>query len=148
MLPTRSIGFEIKTLSNLIMRNIDAKLSKITNRDYTKMQGWIIGYLHDNGIDHDIFQKDIEKEFKIRRSTATGMLQLMEKNGYIERISVKHDARLKKIVLTQKAFDLNEEIHSNIREFEEELSKCLTKEEKDMFFLISAKLRNKLERIE
>ena len=27
----------------------------------------------------DIYQKDIEKEFKIRRSTASGILQLLEK---------------------------------------------------------------------
>ncbi len=33
----------------------------------------------------EIFQKDIEAEFNIRRSTATGILKLMEKNGFINR---------------------------------------------------------------
>ena len=142
---TQSIGFEIKTVSNLIMRNIDAKLAKIQKRDFTKMQSWIIGYIHEVSKNHDVFQKDIEKEFKIRRSTATGILQLMEKNGYINRLPVAHDARLKKLVLTQKAIDLNEEIYKNINEFEQDLSECLTKEEKEMFFRITAKLREKLE---
>ena len=144
-MPTQLIGFEIKTVSNLLMRNVDAKLSKFHNRDYTKMHGWIIGYIHDESKNHDVFQKDIEKEFKIRRSTATGILQLMEKNGYLNRLPVAHDARLKKLVHTQKAIDLNEEIHSNINEFERELSECLTKEEQEMFFKITAKLRKKLE---
>lgn len=144
-MPTQLIGFEIKTVSNLLMRNVDAKLSKFHNRDYTKMHGWIIGYIHGESKNHDVFQKDIEKEFKIRRSTATGILQLMEKNGYLNRLPVAHDARLKKLVLTQKAIDLNEEIHSNINEFERELSECLTKEEQEMFFKITAKLRKKLE---
>jgi len=144
-LPTQLIGFEIKTISNLLMRNIDAKLSKFHNRDYTKMHGWIIGYIYDTSMNHDVFQKDIEKEFKIRRSTATGILQLMEKNGYLNRLPVAHDARLKKLVLTQKAIDLNEEIHSNINEFERELSECLTKEEQEMFFQITGKLKKKLE---
>ncbi|WP_455716536.1 MarR family winged helix-turn-helix transcriptional regulator [Anaerosporobacter sp.] len=145
MLSNQSIGIEIKTVSNLIMRNIDAKLAKVHNREYTKMQSWIIGYIHDEGIHHDVFQKDIENEFKIRRSTATGILQLMEKNGYIERLPVPHDARLKKLVLTQKAINLNEEIHKNIEEFEQELSECLTKEEEEMLFQITGKLRKKLE---
>ncbi|WP_167957340.1 MarR family winged helix-turn-helix transcriptional regulator [Anaerosporobacter faecicola] len=141
----QSIGFEIKSVSNLIMRNIDNKLAKIHDRGYTKIQSWIIGYVNDESKKRDIFQKDIEKEFKIRRSTATGILQLMEKNGYLKRYPVAHDARLKKLVLTQKAIDLNEEIHSNIMEFEKELSDCLTKEELETFFKITEKLKKKLE---
>ena len=57
--------------------------------------------------DRDIFQKDFEEEFSIRRSTATKILQLMEKNGLIERQKVESDARLKKIVLTNKALDIH-----------------------------------------
>lgn len=34
------------------------------------------------------------------------MLKLMEKDGYIKRVSVENDARLKKIVLTDKAIKL------------------------------------------
>lgn len=127
------------------MGNIDAKLANIHSHNFTKMQSWITGYIHDESKNHDVFQRDIEKEFKIRRSTATGILQLMEKNGYINRLPVAHDARLKKLVITQKAIDLNEEIRKNINEFEEELSNCLTKEEQEMFFHITAKLRKKLE---
>ena len=51
----------------------------------------------------DIYQKDVEKEFQIRRSTATGTLQILEKNGFIRREPVKQDARLKKLVPTDKA---------------------------------------------
>ena len=32
-----------------------------------------------------MFQRDVEAEFNIRRSTATGILQLMEKNGFLLR---------------------------------------------------------------
>ena len=48
------------------------------------MQGWIIDYIYDRGND-PVFQRDIEKEFTIRRSTATELLKLMEKNGLITR---------------------------------------------------------------
>jgi DNA-binding MarR family transcriptional regulator len=50
----------------------------------TIMQNWIIGFL-DMNEGKEIFQKDIEAEFNIRRSTATGILKLMEKNGFINR---------------------------------------------------------------
>jgi DNA-binding MarR family transcriptional regulator len=63
--------------------------------------GFIIGYLFNNR-DRDVFQKDIEKKFGITRSTASKVLNLMEQKGLIERQSVAHDARLKKIVLTEK----------------------------------------------
>ena len=63
--------------------------------ELTAMHGWILGYLCRN--EHkDIFQKDIEAEFKICRSTVTNILKLMEKKGYIKRESVPYDARLKK----------------------------------------------------
>ena len=63
------------------------------------MQGWIIGYLYQNR-DKEVFQRDIQEQFSIRRSTVTGILQLMEKNGLITRSSVERDARLKKLELT------------------------------------------------
>lgn len=141
----RHIGFEFKTITNLIMRNIDARLSKLADRDYTKMQTWIISFINEKSKESDVFQKDIEKEFKIRRSTATGILQLMEKNGYITKHAVDYDARLKKLLLTQKAIKLNEEIYLNINAFEEELESYLTEEEVRIFFEITAKLKKKLE---
>ena len=50
-----------------------------------------------------MYQKDIEEEFRIRKSTVTGILKLLEKNGFIRRESVPQDARLKRIVPTARA---------------------------------------------
>ena len=94
----RHVGGEIRMLSNLIKRCMDDGMPPET----TGMQGWIIGFLHRNE-DRDMFQRDVEAEFNIRRSTATGILQLMEKNGFLLREPVAYDARLKKLVLTPKA---------------------------------------------
>ena len=52
--------------------------------------------------EEQVFQRDIEREFSITRSTVTNILQLMERKGYIERRSVPQDARLKKLVLTEE----------------------------------------------
>ena len=83
----RHVGGEIRVLSNLIKRCMDDGMPPET----TGMQGWIIGFLHRNE-DRDMFQRDVEAEFNIRRSTATGILQLMEKNGFLLREPVAYDA--------------------------------------------------------
>ena len=106
MPPRETIGFDIRTLSILIKRYIDGSATKQYVDNLTGTHGWVIGYLYDNR-DHDVYQRDLETQFSIRRSTATGILQLMEKNELILREPVESDARLKKLVLTEKALDIH-----------------------------------------
>lgn len=67
----------------------------------TIMHGWIIAYLYNNQ-DNDIFQKNLESEFSISRSSVTNILQLMEKKGYIKRESVEMMQDLKKLCLPKR----------------------------------------------
>jgi DNA-binding MarR family transcriptional regulator len=138
-----AIGYEIKTLSNLIRRRIDS--ASVFSEEVTGMQGWIIGYVYRNQQKRDIFQKDIEAEFLIRRSTATGILQLMEKNDMIIRVPVEYDARLKKIVLTSKAVAVHQAVVKELDHLEEQLALGLTKEELDSFFTIIRKMKKNVE---
>ena len=89
----RMIGARIKSLSNLLKRQVDQSMSEIGIEPLTGMQGRIVGYLGHHQ-DQDVFQRDIEEEFQIRRSTATGILQLLEKKGLLERRPVARDGRL------------------------------------------------------
>ncbi|SPU25488.1 MarR family transcriptional regulator [Bifidobacterium bifidum] len=57
----------------------------------------------DRNRNREIYQHTIEQKFCITRSTASRVLALMEKKGLIARESVAHDARCKRIVLTDKA---------------------------------------------
>lgn len=140
----REIGFEVKTLSNLIKRKFLEGMEKDNANDLTGVQRWTIRYIYLNR-DKDIFQKDIEKEFKIRRSTATGVLQLLEKNGYILREHVEQDARLKKLVLTDKAITVQKKIEKRITEVEKILVKGLTEEEIENFYSIIEKIKKNAE---
>ena len=140
----RDICFEFRRINNLIRRDIER--SKINGEIDTSsfVHGWAIRYLYDNR-EKEIFQKDIEKEFSIRRSTASNILKLMEKNGLIERISVPYDARLKKLTLTKKAVEIHETVLINIRKREEKIRKNLTDEEIKTFFAITEKIAKSLE---
>jgi DNA-binding MarR family transcriptional regulator len=137
------VGYEIKTLSNLIKRRIDN--SAVFSEEVTGMHGWIVGFLYHNREKRDIFQRDIEAEFSIRRSTVTGILQLMEKNNLIRREPVEYDARLKKLVLTPKAIEIHEAIQKELSSLEQQLCKDLTKEELSAFFTVIRKMRNNIE---
>ena len=86
-----SVGHEIKAISNLI-KDIFAITMLMEVGNLSEIQGLIIGYLHNNRF-KDVFQKDIEERFTMRRSTVTGVLQSMERNGYIIREKVPYDAR-------------------------------------------------------
>lgn len=96
----------IKVAANEISRGINTFAHKY---GLTGTQVQIIHYLGNVSKD-TICQKDIENEFNIRRSTATNILNTMEKNDLISRCIVKNDSRLKKIVLSEKAQKLQNTI--------------------------------------
>ena len=97
--------------------------------------------------DQNIFQKDIEQEFSIRRSTATGILNIMEKNDLIKRVNYKNDARLKKVVLTEKGLNLCEQSYNKIQQFEQKLKNNLSKQELENFFCTLEKIKNNINNI-
>lgn len=142
---SKAIGFVVKTLSNQFKRQIDISISKCDIDGITGMQCWVIGYIFDNVEKKDIFQKDVEIEFNIRRSTATGILQLMEKNGLIIRQPVSFDARLKKLILTEKALGIHQKIEDQIIIVEQRGAKDLTKEEIETFFRLVNKISKNIE---
>lgn len=134
------IGFQIRTLSHLAKRTVDQVAFDEQDDHPTGVQGWILGYLYENQ-GREIFQRDIQEQFSIRRSTVTGILQLMERNGLITRSSVERDARLKKLELTPRGVELHERVERSIRQVEDRLSQCLTPEEKATFLTICEKIR-------
>ncbi|MBX4259616.1 MarR family transcriptional regulator [Clostridium estertheticum] len=142
---SKAIGFVVKTLSNQVKRQIDISVSKCEIGGITGMQCWIIGYLCDNVDKRDVFQKDVEIAFNIRRSTATVILQLMEKNGLITREAVSCDARLKKLILTEKAFDIHLKIETQIIQVEQKIAKGLTDEEIETFLRLVNKISKNIE---
>ena len=141
----KNIGYEIHTLDNMIGRMISSCRSRLTPQgDLTAMQCWIIGFLYDH-MDKDVFQKDIETEFHIARSTASGILSLMEKKGYILRKSHPSDARLKHLVLTQNGIDLQKSIIESIHTTERKLENGISAEDLETFYRILDQIRKNTE---
>ncbi len=144
MLRDKEIGFVIRTLNNAIKRDVEKSRSKILTEDIKGINGWAIHYFYENR-DKDIFQRDFEEKFSIRGSTASRMLKNMEQKGFIERISVENDARLKKIVLTEKAINQHNIIMNDIIKREKRLKNGISSEELEIFFKVMKKLTANME---
>lgn len=124
------IGKLINGMSNLIKRQIDRQAAA---HKLTGVQGRILHMILAGTRDGEVFQRDIEEEFNLRRSTATGILQLMEKNGMILRQTVPYDARLKSIVPTEKAAALYDAVSADIQEIERRLAQNIAPDDLAVF---------------
>lgn len=105
--------------------------------------GWIIEYLYRHR-DEPVFQRDIEREFSITRSTVTNILQLMERKGYIQRLSVPQDARLKQLVLTEEGIQRHEKTLLSFHQTDDYVAGLLTEEENAELLRLLNKLREAL----
>ena len=114
----REVGREILSLSNLLYRKIEYDKKKSGIYDLQYVQGGIIKYIKENP-QKDIFPRDIVKRFCLTRSTVAGILQKMEQNGYIEMQSYPGDARLKKIVLTEKGDEASQLVIQHIQRMDD-----------------------------
>ena len=141
----KRLSFELHRSSRLVKRHMDNDASKRYVEKMTGTHGWAIGFFYHNR-DRDVFQKDFEQEFNIRRSTASNILSLIEKNGLIKRESVPYDARLKKITLTQKAMDVQSIVDKAFENLEGTMRQGISEEELEVFFRVIDKINNNLER--
>ncbi len=140
----RYIGVEISKTSNILKRNcMNSDLTKKIN-EATGKNSWIIGFIAQNS-NKDVFQRDIEEKFSIRRSTVSSMIKLMEKKGLVVRESVAYDARLKKLTLTPKAWEMHNQMLLNLDEDEKKLKQNLSDEELDNLFKTLEKIRKNAE---
>lgn len=89
----------INILANRQRRHFDRLTAEAP---FSGAQGRVLHYLLDHP-DEEIFQKDIEEEFGLRPSTATTLLQSMERKGLLRREPSEKDARYKKLTLTPEA---------------------------------------------
>lgn len=122
----REVGRLINTVSHQLKRRICLYEDEDS---LTNMQRHVLHFILFQSMQTDIFQKDVEKEFEIRRSTATGTLQLLERKGFITRKPLKRDARLKRIIPTEKAESVREHILGNIRYMENLLQRDIPEEQ-------------------
>ena len=137
----RYLGKEIIALSNLIKRRMRAASESL---GITDTQARVIQYISEESEKREVFQKDIEDTFCVRRSSVTQIIQLLERDGFIVRESVERDARLKKLVVTKKGYQIEKVMKKHIQDMEAELEGNISPQEKEMLINILYRIRKNI----
>lgn len=138
----KDCGAWINLLSHKVKTRLNATLQ---NLGITGVQSRVIYYILSHYQEGPIFQRDIENVFGLSRSTATGILQLLEKNGIIRRESVASDARLKSLVPTQRAAMLDAQVYACLQETDRMLTRGLSEGQVQLFKEMAAQMLRNLD---
>ena len=144
------IGPYVRHLSKSIRIAIDEALDKELSTDgktkLTSVQAHVMGYLNmQHELGNVVYQKDIEQVFHIQRSTATGILKLLEQRGSIRRVCEEKDARMKRIEVTEQAIQTKKRVDSTIGRVEKKLVDGLSEEEIRSYIELTEKMRRNWE---
>lgn len=144
----QDIGIKLRLLNNSVRRFVD-RSSKCKREidNLTCSNGWIIGYLcQAESEGREVFQRDLEEEFGITRSTASKVMILLEKKGIISRVPVASDARLKKVVLTDRSRELARLMDEDAQRIEAALSEGFSPQELETLYSYFDRLQTNIER--
>lgn len=142
---TPSAVAELHAIVNLMKRNAERNCLNHSKKEteLTAMQSRIIDYLLCNS-DREIFQRDIEHEFSVQPATASVLLSTMEHRDLIKRESVRQDARLKRICLTETAMRLGEDVKRELVSFEKMLVRDIPEADMEVFFQVTEQIKSNL----
>ena len=125
----------IMDLSCLLRRAMEQEMEEFK---LSSIQSRILGFLWYKRNHHEkAFQKELESEFKIRRSSVTSVIQGLEKHGLVERRSVSTDARQKELVLTEEGVRVQRQVIERIEEMEKRVDALMTVPDTELMFLPS-----------
>ena len=143
----KELGRTVAHVSNLFRRNFD-NLVATESAGYTdSLSGrnlWVLRYLETHR-GEDVFQRDLESTFGIRRSTVSHTVELMEQKGLLKREAVNGDARLKRLSLTPKAEKILTAVSRGVDSMEEHVKGAFSDEEYEQLLRLLDKLGNALE---
>ena len=99
------IGHALHVLDTTMRRYIDTYSHKKEHENLTGTNTWVIQFIADHK-DGPVYLRDIERRFGITRSTASKVVDMLVRNGFVERHTGETDARLRRLTLTAKSENL------------------------------------------
>lgn len=135
------IGYLVNKISNILKRSADENL---VSENMTVEQLMVMKMIHENG--GSVGQKEIEKEFGVRRSTVTSAMQILEKKGFIERSPSPHDSRAKIVTLTSAGEEKNAKLINFIKMRDKRFLSPLNESERETLSALLLKLLKNTEK--
>ena len=120
------IGKFVKIINNML----DSKANRDFRKwDLTCSQHAIIAYLFDHQ-SVETTQRDLEETFSLKNPTVTGLLNLLESKGMIQRVTNPKDRRSNIIKLTEKSLSLEKQLTASRKMAEDAILKGFSPDEK------------------
>ena len=142
----RTISFVLRGLHNQIRLVIHKTAPMHEKAPKTQLQGGILGYLYHHQ-EQPVYQRDLEKEFRISGATATNTLRVMEREGLIIRRALDKDARLKRIQMTEDALRGHMQVEAHMEMMDRKMLEGMSESEvAELYRLLGILFRN-LERL-
>ena len=122
------VGHQVHRIDRSISKLLEMRVKEEGLDEIALMHGWILRYLYEHQ-DKEIYQKDIEKYFGICRA------------------SVANDARLKKVMLTEKGRENHEKLGEIFQKMDAQLEEGITEEELHAFMHVIDKVYYNMEKM-
>lgn len=137
---------ELANLNRVWHRILESRMSDL---GLSSIQSRMLGYLYFRSqCGKKVFQRELGEEFKIRKSSVTSVIQILEKKGLVRRTGVPSDARQKELVLTEQGIAAQETVLERLNQLETMVNEILTDEERRNWFACIRKIETRLEEAE
>ena len=141
--------YPMRAMANLTCvwhRVIEKQMSDL---GLSSIQSRMLGYLYFRSREgKKVFQKELEEEFKIRKSSVTSVIQILEKKGLVRRAGVPQDARKKELMPILKDKKKPYKIMRRLDRLEALVNEALDLEERKIWFSCICKIEKILEEAE
>lgn len=139
-------NYPMRAMANLNCvwhRVIEKRMSDL---GLSSIQSRMLGYVYFQYCrEKKVLQKELEEEFKIRKSSVTSVIQILEKKGLVRRVSVPGDARKKEVVLTEYGITVQETVMERLKGLENMVNEVLTPRERKLWHSCIRKIEIRLE---
>ncbi len=139
-----TINKQLKMIQKTFEERRNKHLSKY---NLTSSQQEILFYLgfHEG---EPIHQREIEKWFRLKNPTVTGILNRLEEKGFIVRKTKENDKRFRMIELTEKSRCLMQEMCEEMWQMDDKIYSCMTAEERSQLSSLLERILNSLSELE
>jgi MarR family transcriptional regulator for hemolysin len=132
------LGFVVHDVARMMRWQFDRRAS---NLKLTRSQWSVLAHLlRSDGIQ----QKELAEQMDITAITLTGLLDRMEREGWVERRADPGDRRAKRVYLTEKVAPVTKELRSLAREVRKSALQGLSEAEQQQLMSLLIKVRSNL----
>ncbi len=138
----RPMTMEFKGTEIPATRYVINYLRKKMSLDLSPIQCEIFIVLKENG--GSMTQRELEEYLDLSKSTLSGVLKTMEKNGFVEKVPSETDRRVMVVTLTEEGGEIYSEAMKRFEELDRKIFEGLDEEEMAVLSKALEKIRNNI----